>query len=120
MLRRRLRSHQEGGKGMRDLGGRQPLYRRKKRPTKDGIGGCRSGHRTPLGSRRTRKKTLYEILSMKIAQQIAGTFKKTRRLEIVKRTARSTVGMREVKDWPLWWGRPSPKRKKKLQISRSR
>jgi hypothetical protein len=84
LLRRRLWSRQENGKGIRDLGSRRPLYWRKKRPTKNGIGGCKSGHRSPLGSRGTRKKALYEIVSMKIAQQIAEIFRKTRKLEIAK------------------------------------
>jgi hypothetical protein len=37
-------------------------------PTKDGFGGCKSGHRSPLGSRGTQKKALYEIVSVKIAK----------------------------------------------------
>jgi hypothetical protein len=36
---RRLRARQENGKAIRGLGGRRPLYRRKRRPTKNGIGG---------------------------------------------------------------------------------
>jgi hypothetical protein len=81
---RRLWSCQENGKGIRDLGGRQPLYRRKRRPTKDSICRCKSGHRSPLGSRGTRKKALYEIVCMKIAQKTAKIFGKTRRLEVAK------------------------------------
>jgi hypothetical protein len=62
MLRRRLRSRQENGKRIRDLGGRRPLYRRKRRPTKNGIGGCKSGHRSHLGSRK-----LERWLSMRLS-----------------------------------------------------
>jgi hypothetical protein len=51
---------------------------------------------------------------MKIAQQIAETFRKTRRLEIAKRTARSTVGMRKIKGWTLWRGRLPAKQKKEI------
>jgi hypothetical protein len=116
MLRRRVQSRQENGKGIRELGGRRPLYRRKRRPTKNGIGGCKSGHRSLLGSRRTQKNALCEIVSMKIAQQRAEISEKTRRLEVAKRTARSTVEMHTMKDWTLWRGGPPPKRKKKLQI----
>jgi hypothetical protein len=87
-----------------------------KEAKQDGIGGCKSGQRSPLGRRGTRKKALYEIVSMKIAQQIAEIFKKTRGLEVAKGTARYTVQMQKVKDWTLWWGRPPPKWKKKLQI----
>jgi hypothetical protein len=116
MLRRRLWSRQENGKEIRVLGGRQPLYRRKRRPTKNSIGRCKSGHRSPLGSRGTRKKAIYEFVSMKIAQQTAEIFRKSRKLEVAKQTARSTVEMQKMKDWTLWRGRPPPKRKKKLQI----
>jgi hypothetical protein len=56
---------------------------------------------------------------MKIAQQIAEIFRKTRRLKVGKRTARTTVEMQNM-DWTLWRGRPSPKRKKKLQIQKER
>jgi hypothetical protein len=84
MLRRRLQSRQENGKGIRDLSSRRLLYWRKRRPTKDDIEGCKSGHRSPLGSRGTREKALYEIVSMKFAQQIFEIFRKTRRLEVAK------------------------------------
>jgi hypothetical protein len=67
----------------------------------------------PLGSRGNRKKALYEFVSIKIAQQIAEIFRKTRRLEVAKRNARSTVEMQKMKDWNLWRGRPPPKRKKR-------
>jgi hypothetical protein len=53
---------------------------------------------------------------MKIAQKIAEIFRKTRRLEVARRTARSTVEMQKMKDWTLWRGRPPSKCKKKLQI----
>jgi hypothetical protein len=36
------------------------------------------------------------------------TFKKTTGLEIVKQIARSTVGLRKIKDWTLWRGWPPP------------
>jgi hypothetical protein len=84
MLRRRLQLRQKNGKGIRDLGGRLPLYRRKRRPTKNGIGRCKSGHRSPLGSRGTQKKAIYEIVSMNIMQQITEIFRNTRRLEVAK------------------------------------
>jgi hypothetical protein len=112
MIRRKLWSSQENCKGIRDLGYKRPLYRWKRRPTKNGIGGCKSGDRSPLESRGTRKRAIYEIVSMKIAQQIAEIFRRIRRLEVAKRTARSTVEMQKMKDWTLWRDRPSPKRKK--------
>jgi hypothetical protein len=53
---------------------------------------------------------------MKIVQLITEIFRKTRRLEMAKRTARATVEMQKMKDWTLWKIRPPPKRKNKLQI----
>jgi hypothetical protein len=55
VLGRRLRSLKEGGEGIRDLGGRRPLYRIIKRPTKD-IGGCNAVHRSLRGSKRISKE----------------------------------------------------------------
>jgi hypothetical protein len=110
MLRRRLRSHQENDKQIRDLGGRRPLYRRKKRPTKNGIGECKSGHRSPLGSRGTQKTAICEIVSMKIAQQVAEIFRKTRKLEMANQTP---SWLRKIRKWTLWRGWPPPKCKKR-------
>jgi hypothetical protein len=47
----------------------------------------------------TLKTTLYEIFIAKIAKQIVGT----------------SSGLRRIRDWTLWRGRPLPKRKKKLR-----
>jgi hypothetical protein len=100
MLRRRLRSRQESGKQLRDLGGRRPLHRRKRKPTKNGIEGCNAGQRSHLGSEGTLNKKLYEIFRGRMAKQIVGT----------------PSGLRKIIKWTLWRGRPPPKRKKKLQI----
>jgi hypothetical protein len=56
----------KGRMTMKNVGGRRPLCRKKKVPTKELIGGCRSGQRSPLVGRRTHKKTFYEIVSEKI------------------------------------------------------
>jgi hypothetical protein len=58
MLRRRLWSRQENGTRIRDLGGRRPLYRRKRRPTKNSIGRWSAGQRSHLGSEGTLNKKL--------------------------------------------------------------
>jgi hypothetical protein len=55
--------------GMAD-GGRRPLYQKKKVPTKNAIGACRSGQRLHLGRRKTHEKTFNEIVCVKIAKQI--------------------------------------------------
>jgi hypothetical protein len=43
-------------------------------------------------------------------------FRKTIRLELGNRTARSTVGLQRIKDWTLWKGQPPPKQKKKQRV----
>jgi hypothetical protein len=47
-LRKNLRTRHEGKGGTKDLGGKQPLYARKKRATAIGIGWC-SRQLSPLG-----------------------------------------------------------------------
>jgi hypothetical protein len=57
---------------------------------------------------------------MKIVQQIAEIFRETRRLEVAKRIARSTVEMQKMKDWTLWRGRPPSKWKQITHRVRAR
>jgi hypothetical protein len=111
-----LWKYPECNNGKMDQGIKQKLHSRMR--TKD------LADRLPLCPRNERtfswtyRKT---IESMKIAQQVAEIWRKTRRLEVAKRTARSTVDMQKMNDWTLWRGRAPPKRKKKLQIrSKSR
>jgi hypothetical protein len=78
------------------MGGRRPLCQKIKLRTKNGIWGCRSGQRSHLGRRGTRKKTPYETVNV----------------EITKRITKFTVGLLPVKNWTMWRGRPPPKRKK--------
>jgi hypothetical protein len=73
MLRRRLLLRQENGKEIWDLGGRGLQYWRIRRPTKNGIGGCKSGLRSPLGNGGTLKKILYAIFRGKIEKQVIRT-----------------------------------------------
>jgi hypothetical protein len=56
-LRRRKWTRQEGNMGIKDLGGRWPLYLRKERPTANSIRGWSSRQRSHLGSEGTPKKT---------------------------------------------------------------
>jgi hypothetical protein len=65
--------------------------------------GCKNGIRNRdfedqlrLGSGGMLKKVLYEIVSVKIAKQVSGSY----------------VASRKIKDWTLWRGRPPPKRLK--------
>jgi hypothetical protein len=93
-LRKRLRTHQEGRMGIKNLGGRRPLCLRKERTTAKFIGGWSSGQKSSLGSGGILKKSLYEIVSVKIAKQIAGSYDASRK----------------IKDGALWSGRPPPQR----------
>jgi hypothetical protein len=83
---------QNGNKGPRR---QKPLYLRKERTTTNGIERWSSGQQSPLGSGGTLKKAIYEIFRGKITKQIVG----------------SSIGLRKIKDWTLWRGRPPPKRK---------
>jgi hypothetical protein len=42
-------------------------------------------------------------------------FRKTCRLEIVKRIAGFSVGLQKIRDWTLWRGQPPQKWKKNLR-----
>jgi hypothetical protein len=55
---KRKRLRQEGGKGIKDLGSRRPLYLRKERRTTNSIRGWSSRQRAHLGSGATLYKTL--------------------------------------------------------------
>jgi hypothetical protein len=72
-LRERVWILHKGGTGIKNIGGRRLLCQKKTVPTKNAIGVCRSGQRSPLGWRRTRKKTFYDIVSMKIVKRIVGS-----------------------------------------------
>jgi hypothetical protein len=97
MLRRRLRSCQENDKRISDQCGGQPPYLRKEKTTMNGIGGWSAGQRSHLGCEGTLNKKLYEIFRGRIAKQIVGT----------------TSGLRKIRKWTLWRGRPPPKWKKR-------
>jgi hypothetical protein len=87
------------------IGGRWQPCQKNEVPTKNAIGGCRSGQRSHLGRRGTRKKTPYETVNVKIT----------------KRITKFTAGLLPVKNRTLWRGRPSPKRKKGIdQYGRNR
>jgi hypothetical protein len=86
----KVQTRHEGRKRVKDLGGRWPQHRRK----------------------RYLKKLRLESMG-----NLDMTFRKTIRLEIAKRTARSTVGM-QIRKWTLWRGQPAPKWKKKWRVER--
>jgi hypothetical protein len=68
---RRVRTPQQRRLGIKYVGGRRPLYLRKERTTTGGIWRWSSRERSYPGSGWTLKNTLYEIVSVKIANQIA-------------------------------------------------
>jgi hypothetical protein len=98
-LRKNLQSRQGSGKATIDLGGKRPLYPKKRKTTGINIGGWSLGQLSPL----KRRGPTYKILE------------KTVEREIAKRTAGSPVGLHNIEHWTLWWGRPPPKRKKKQE-----
>jgi hypothetical protein len=73
-----------------DLCGGQPPYLRKERTTTNVIGGWRAGQRSHLGSEGTLNKNLYEIFRGRIAKIVVGT----------------PSGLRRIRNWTLWRGRP--------------
>jgi hypothetical protein len=87
----KMRTRHEGRKRVKDLSGGRPRYLRK----------------------RDLKK-----LRLESTGKLDTIFSKTTRLEIAKRIVRSAVGMRKLKCWALWRGRPPPKRKKKRRVER--
>jgi hypothetical protein len=82
--------------GIKYPGGRGPRNLRKEGTTTNGIGAWTSGQQLLPRSGRMHMKALYEMGSVKIAKQNAG----------------SSARMRSIKDWTLWRGRPPPKRLK--------
>jgi hypothetical protein len=86
-LRERVRTRHEERKGVKDLDDGQPRYLNK----------------------RYLKKPRWESTG-----NVNETLRKAIGLEIAKRIARSTVGLRTIKDRTLWRGRPPTKQKNRL------
>jgi hypothetical protein len=82
--------------GIRNQSSKQQVRLRKERTTTNGIRAWTSGQQLLPGSGRMHMKALYEMGSLKIAKQNAGSFAR----------------MRSIKEWTLWRGRPPPKRLK--------
>jgi hypothetical protein len=61
--------------------------------------------------RRNRIAAIIERATQRVGQ-LKKNFTKTTKLEIAKRTVRSTIERQTTKNWTLWSGRPPPKRKK--------
>jgi hypothetical protein len=80
----------------------EPLHLWKGKKTAYSIGGRSRRHQPRLGSMENGNKF----------------FGKTIGLEFGQRTAISAVGLKRMKDWKLWKGRPAPKRKKKRRVER--
>jgi hypothetical protein len=86
---RGLRQQLRGNKGLKDPGSRlASISDEGKKTTTNGIGGWRSGQQLQLQSEGMLKKALYEIVSVKMAKQIAGSY----------------IALRRTKDWTLWRG----------------
>jgi hypothetical protein len=92
-LRKNLRTHHERKGGTKALGGKRPLFLRKKRASAIGIGGWSSRQLSPLRRDGPTYKTL----------------KKTPELEFMKRANGLSSGLQRMMDRTLWSGRPPPK-----------
>jgi hypothetical protein len=88
---------QKGEMGVKDLGCRRPLYLRRKRITTDGI-----------------REWKLEQPRLKSKRTTSGTYRKTIKLEVVKRVTEMSTGLLKMQNWTLWRGRPPPKQKKNL------
>jgi hypothetical protein len=95
---RRHQPKSECNKGIRSRDVEEPLHLRKGRKTANNIGG-RSG----------RQQRRLESMGNSIE-----VFGKAIGLQFRKRAARSSVMLRNTKNWTLWRGQPPPKRKKRL------
>jgi hypothetical protein len=92
---RRAGTRQEGKIGRKDLGGRRPLYLRRKRTTTDGI-----------------REWISEQPRLKSERTTSEIYWKTIGLEAVKRATEMSTGLLKLRNWTLWRSRPPPKRKK--------
>jgi hypothetical protein len=101
---RGLREQLRGRMGISDQCGGQPPYLRKEKTTTNGIGWWSEEHRSHQGSERATNKKLYENFRGRIARQIVG----------------NPSGLRRIRKWTLWRGRPPPKQKRDSAQSKSR
>jgi hypothetical protein len=65
------------------------------------------------GTNGTRNRDVKEQLRLANERTTRGIYRKSTRLEIAKRIASYTVGLKRIKDWTLWMGRAPLKQKKK-------
>jgi hypothetical protein len=72
---------------------------------------------TQQGNKRTRKRNPKELQRESMGNVIQA-FGKTTGLNFEERVSRSTVGLRRIRKWTLWRGRPPQKRKNKFQAER--
>jgi hypothetical protein len=115
VVRRKGRSH----------GGTSVEQGRRKNQTKNKFATGTSKSRTPRrrqratqqGNNRTRKRNPKEI-RRESKGNVFQTFGKTAGIKFAKRVSRSIVGLRRIRKWTLWRGRPPPKRKMKFQAER--
>jgi hypothetical protein len=95
-----MRKSPEGNNGIREQGSKQQLRLRKETTTGNGIRGRSIREELCLRS----QKTFYETVGQ--------TFK----LEVMKRAVVISIRRMKTSVRTLWRGRPTPKRKKELQV----
>jgi hypothetical protein len=103
------------GRGRQGHGSDNVAPRTQKRPT---FGRRRRAH--PECDRGIRNRDFKEQLRLGSKRTSARIYRKAFVLEIVKRAVRISSGLRKVRDWTLWRGRPPPNGKRDCTRSKSR
>jgi hypothetical protein len=75
--------------------------------------GLRQQPRSEIGIKDPDTRRQLRLRIKRTSDRIDGN---TFRLEMVKRANEMSSGLREIRKWTLWRGRPHPKRKKELQV----
>jgi hypothetical protein len=63
------------------------------------------------GTTVTKNRDFEEQLRLGSERTTSGIYKKTIGLEFLKRAVGISSGLRKIRNWTLWWGQPTPKRK---------
>jgi hypothetical protein len=70
------------------------------------------------GTNTTRKRGFKERLRFGNERTTSWVYRTTVGLKITKQVVGSSRGLRRIRQWTLWRGRPPPKRKKEFQVQR--
>jgi hypothetical protein len=90
---------------------RQPIGLKRWKNPADRIGRKYPGGRWP----RDLRKDVKEQLRRRNERKTSEIYKKTIRLEVVKRAIEMSTSLLKIRDWTLWRGSPPPKRRRNCQ-----